>query len=524
MIYTLAFMPELNITAKTSQLINGKRNAVEWDGASVEGIVEKISETLSRLNGENRRLYFVGGTAGGEIKRVLSGKDCEFFDSGTENPLNVTVNSTKTTVLASAGQPLDDACLKPLFSYLSKLKEGDVLIMPETISRYVTDDAIGHVFSAVADRSVKTVVRVCAANAKKILNYAPYCLITDIGELKEFFGKKPVNESEILSNMLLLQKKGAQSVIVVDGNSLFAAGPMGGIYKAETYVLSPDADSRFTASFAYNIASGKSFESSLRAAVTPEINEGIEILSGQKEKNGFTVLRRKAKTQVIRNVAHYVKENSSVTFEKKPLNVLDLAVLSQLTMLDISKLPGDSMSLRAAKKKYIEKNPDGYVDLGVIVPQTYPLLALCADSERFGAVEIDDRRSVIDEEKVTQFTALTFRLPTGEYCVAFNGTDDTIVGWKEDFCLLYDKPTVSQEMAAEYLSELAENTPDKARIYVVGHSKGGNLAMYGAVKAEKKLHSKLIKVYNFDGPGFTEAFYESDDFGSVRDKITSVIP
>lgn len=526
MIYTLAFMPELNITAKASQLINGKRNAVEWKGASVSGVAEKISETLSRLNCENRRLYFVGGAVGGEIKRVLAGKDCKFFDSGADNPLNVTVNSAKTTVLSAAGQPLDDVCLKPLFSYLRKLKEDDVLIMPESISEYITDDATGRVFSAVADRSVKTVVRACAANVKKILNYAPYCLLLEVGELKTFFGKKPANESEILRYMLLLQKKGAQSVIVFDANRLFAAGTMGGIYKAETSVLSSDADSRFMAVFSYNIAAGNSFEQSLKAAVIPEIDDGNKLPAGQKEKNGggFTVLRRPAKTQVIRNVAHYVKENSSVTFTQKPLNVLDLAVFSQLTMLDINKLPGDPLSVHAAKKKYIEKNPDGYVDLGVIVPQTYPLLALCADSARFGPVEIDDRRSVIDEEKVTQFTALTFRLPTGEYCVAFNGTDDTIVGWKEDFYLLYDKPTSSQEMAAEYLSELAEKTPDGTRIYVVGHSKGGNLAMYGAVKAGEKLRSKLVNAYNFDGPGFTEDFYKGSDFNAVRDKITSVIP
>lgn len=526
MIYTLAFAPELNITADAPRPINGGNNKVEWSGVSVSGTAEKVCGLLDMSGCVNKRLFFTGGTAGTEIRRALADKDCKFFDAGTDSPLRVTVKSSKTTEFFQSPRALDGSALKPLLVCLQKLKNGDMLVIPERTSDLITDEMLGYVFSAVAAKEVRVLVRATAANVKNVLKYAPYCLFIDLADINDYSERKISADADIIRSMSLLQKKGAQSVIVFAANRLFATGDLGGIYRAESPSLPPDAESLAIARFSCLASGNAGFESALEDAVSAVINRAADTSERQKDKSraGFTIIRRPVKKQVIRNVAHYVRENAAVSFEKKPLGILDIAVFSQLTMLDIAKLPGDSLTLREARKKYIEKNPDGYVDLGVVVPQTYPLLALCAESARFGPVEIEDRRSVIDDEKVVQFTAITFLLPTGEYCVAFNGTDDTIVGWKEDFYLLYDKPTESQRIAAGYLSRLAENTPDGAKIYVVGHSKGGNLAMYGAVNAGTKFREKLVAAYNFDGPGFTESFYKSAEFLSVRDKITSVIP
>lgn len=531
MIYIMAFSPRLRLNARVTGRSAAARRDVEWNNAVVSGAAEEIRMRVKKAGTAAESVFFAGGATGARVKEILSsaqnaenGAPCVFFDRMSANPLDVQVkpeSGSSAAVLRGNVLPVPGAALVPLYAYMRKISGGDVVIFPETNDGALSDADISHIFSSVASLSDKILVRSDALTIKTALKYSPYCLITDAAAAGAYFGKRIASEKDVLQSMTLLQKRGAQSVIIFSGNRMYATGDMGGIYRAEANPLPEGAENIATATFASLISAGDDFENALRKAVASVTEEnGIK----KPSSGGFSVLREPIKARVIRNVAHYVRENAGVTFRKKPLGILDIAVFSQLTMLDLEKLPGKTLTIAEARDKYLEKNPDGYVDLGVIAPQTYPLLSLCADSRRYGGVKIVDRSSLIDDEKVVQFTAITFLLPTGEYCVAFNGTDDSIVGWKEDFYLLYDKPIESQRCAAKYLSRLADEVGDGAEIYVTGHSKGGNLAVYGAVEGGEKLAARLAGVYNFDGPGFTEKFYKTERFAAVKDKIVSVIP
>lgn len=121
-----------------------------------------------------------------------------------------------------------------------------------------------------------------------------------------------------------------------------------------------------------------------------------------------------------------------------------------------------------------------------------------------------------------QFSALTVRLPGEQLFVAFRGTDDTIVGWREDFNMCHMDEVPSQRMAAEYLNRL-DMTPDTA-LYVGGHSKGGNLAVWGAVHAEEGVRRHMAAVYSHDGPGFSEGTVQSDAYRTLSDRIHILLP
>ena len=88
-----------------------------------------------------------------------------------------------------------------------------------------------------------------------------------------------------------------------------------------------------------------------------------------------------------------------------------------------------------------------------------------------------------------QFSALTIRLPKEQIFVAFRGTDDTIVGWREDFNLSFLEEVPSQRRAVEYLDAL--DLPPEAELYVGGHSKGGNLAVFGATHASASIKNSV---------------------------------
>ena len=126
-----------------------------------------------------------------------------------------------------------------------------------------------------------------------------------------------------------------------------------------------------------------------------------------------------------------------------------------------------------------------------------------------------------DKEKEEQFSAITIALPDGSICVSFRGTDDTIIGWKEDCNLSVYETVPAQKDGVEYL--VSESMNDKtSRIRICGHSKGGNLAVYSAVSAPKEIRDRIIEVYSFDGPGFQPSFFEREGYNDIKDRIVSV--
>ena len=60
-------------------------------------------------------------------------------------------------------------------------------------------------------------------------------------------------------------------------------------------------------------------------------------------------------------------------------------------------------------------------------------------------------------------------------------------------------------------------------LYLGGHSKGGNLAMYAAIR-EQTIQPAITRVYNFDGPGFRPSFYERYDCTAILDRIHTYVP
>jgi hypothetical protein len=84
------------------------------------------------------------------------------------------------------------------------------------------------------------------------------------------------------------------------------------------------------------------------------------------------------------------------------------------------------------------------------------------------------------------------------------------------------QPVPAQIEAKEYLEYIAEHT--HGNIYVGGHSKGGNLAVYAAVKANKATKSRIAAVYNNDGPGFDSDFISGEDYKEIKDRIYTYVP
>ena len=151
------------------------------------------------------------------------------------------------------------------------------------------------------------------------------------------------------------------------------------------------------------------------------------------------------------------------------------------------------------------------------------LLRLLADSARFGSLRMLAAQKTLDRQTGMQFAAVSFLLPGQNLFVAFRGTDDTLIGWKEDFRMSYECPVPAQTEAKRYLTDVAAAYPLR-RIYVGGHSKGGNLAVYAAVNAGDEVRYRIRTVFNHDGPGFFDGTVSGEAYAEMRPRIETYLP
>ena len=143
-------------------------------------------------------------------------------------------------------------------------------------------------------------------------------------------------------------------------------------------------------------------------------------------------------------------------------------------------------------------------------------------SKRFSTLKMNNYVNYINVEAETQFSAITLQMEDGTFYVAYRGTDETIIGWKEDLNLAFSEPVPAQLMSVEYLNQTAGQI--KEPFYVGGHSKGGNLSIYAAMNCKKRIQNKIKAIYSHDGPGFRPEILEQSGYDKIKDRIHRTIP
>ena len=229
----------------------------------------------------------------------------------------------------------------------------------------------------------------------------------------------------------------------------------------------------------------------------------------------------------IHTVFDYIHWRGDLTFAQDPFNEVDSVILSMICFLDFSQVVpafGDHGFITLADA--MEQMPQEYEGehrLGAILPDDILDMAhAAAEAPRYREAKLFGFENRIDEEKEMQFAALTFRLSDDTLFVAYRGTDDTIVGWKEDFNMTFMDYIPAQERAAAYLNQIAGQ--HSGLIRTGGHSKGGNLAIWAAVHSNAAVRSRILRAYSNDGPGFTRAMLESEEYRTMRDRCITFVP
>ena len=231
----------------------------------------------------------------------------------------------------------------------------------------------------------------------------------------------------------------------------------------------------------------------------------------------------------------YALWRKDISIKEIPYNDVDYLILTLLSYLRLSTIQ-DKIVLPLSLStifSYYKKTDHEY-------DESYELFQMISSSKRYSHIQIIDFLDEKDEITSKQFFALTYLLENKTLFIAFRGTDDSWVGWKENLSLLYESQIPSHQSSLNYI----ESTINKANKFsfknktlsvlythffykpmiISGHSKGGHLALYSSMHIKKDIQKHIIRVINYDGPGLLLSMLEKIDYHSLLPKIISYVP
>ena len=223
------------------------------------------------------------------------------------------------------------------------------------------------------------------------------------------------------------------------------------------------------------------------------------------------------------DMLEYISWRGDILFSQLDVNDIDAMIFSELAYIRYEGIVSEDLQLSAPLRtvaKTILALPESLTRCRT--EKDLELLKAVADSDRFGQLKVTFYRSVFAPEEEAQFAAVTFLLPDGSAFLVFRGTDNTLVGWKEDFNMSFQQSVPAQRLAQEYVQRFAAAA--KAPMRLGGHSKGGNLAVYAGAKCGEGIQERILAVYNHDGPGFTEGMMHDPGYLRIVPRIKTFVP
>ena len=222
------------------------------------------------------------------------------------------------------------------------------------------------------------------------------------------------------------------------------------------------------------------------------------------------------------NIIDYVKWRGDLELKDSKFNEIDSLILNRFSYFPLDNIIKDNEIVTIQELgKRLEKEDKSNME--ILWKDDMELFSLMAESKRYGKMQALKYINKIEQEEQQQFSAITVILPDDSIYISFRGTDNTIIGWKENFNMTFKSHIASQISAKEYLENIAKQYPDR-KIRLGGHSKGGNIALYSAIFADKKINKRILNIYNNDGPGFQDDIINTEEYKQTIDRAITYIP
>lgn len=220
-------------------------------------------------------------------------------------------------------------------------------------------------------------------------------------------------------------------------------------------------------------------------------------------------------------IEDYVRWRGDLSFQDNPFNLIDSMVFCWLSYVDFSKVIKPNCATGSTLKEYAQQIFDQKCySLQNLYGGHEDFFQAIAQSNRFGSVHLCNYIDIFEEVDQVQFSAVEFVIAPKVSYIAYRGTDNSLVGWKEDFMIAFRR-IKAQDYAKEYLERVMK---PRHKYYIGGHSKGGNLAKYACAWLTEQKLKNVIRIYDFDGPGFCPEVFDLHKLDKLADMVTRIIP
>ena len=216
--YTVTFNPAIDYVVRMdTDLLPGMTNRSASEECYFGGKGINVSMVLAELGLKSTALGFVAGFTGKAIDEAVkkAGIDTDFIElKEGMSRINVKLKAGDETEINAQGPKIDEASQKALFDKLSKLQEGDVLILAGSIPNSLPDDVYERLLSMLQDKGISFVVDATKDLLTNVLKYHPFLIKPTNFELGEIVGKILTTDDEIYEGALKLQEMGARNVLI----------------------------------------------------------------------------------------------------------------------------------------------------------------------------------------------------------------------------------------------------------------------------------------------------------------------
>lgn len=221
------------------------------------------------------------------------------------------------------------------------------------------------------------------------------------------------------------------------------------------------------------------------------------------------------------NILDYISWRGDLPFSSYKLNEIDKLILMRLSYLPFGNLGLKKDSTISIKN--IMERMQHISEEYFIWADDKKLITLLGNSPRFKDLILSDFVEFSDKSLEKQFAAIIINLEENLKVVSFRGTDMSLIGWKEDFNMTFKNNVPSQIEGVYYLNEIG-NKYKNSDFILLGHSKGGNIAMYASIYCIDYIKLNIREIVTADSPGLSEDILNDIKYNDIKNKIVSYIP
>ncbi|MDO5017952.1 MAG: 1-phosphofructokinase family hexose kinase [Lagierella massiliensis] len=226
MIYTISLNPSMDFIVEVDEIKKDFKNRMKNDLRVPGGKAINVARVLRRLGMPSVATGFLGGHTGEFIKDWLKmeGIKTSFIEIDDETRINIKLYK-QNIVINGKGPKISFNEQSELLYFISRIREGDTVILMGSIPPNVDEDILDRIISICKANKAEFIVDASPKKLKTFVERQPLMIKPNIEDVEEIFEVSIEDEPTLIKYGQKLLKMGAKHVIISlgkDGAYLFS--------------------------------------------------------------------------------------------------------------------------------------------------------------------------------------------------------------------------------------------------------------------------------------------------------------